>query len=255
MISGSSDQYKDRCNNYPDIYTCIRSYCNERRYIINISADNITAYIVAANATSINIVGREIRIEVTKGNIIFRASPNMPGLHRKFMGEMMKNRAGAEVSVGMSDKSSIVNYSDDMNVMIRSMEKNRMRMMINSQDHSAKFIMMDIDNTSMMWNERQKIRLYLDNQSLRQVMSEQELYDSNESSFWLNMMGRNHMQAVMYIANFSERQVDIMVEDNVTSAATPEVTSTATPEVTKAAVSGTPKTPGFEVVIGYSELP
>ncbi len=203
--------------------------------LVNISADNITAYIVASNATSINIAGREIRIESTKGNIIFRAVPlNMPVMNRKFMEEMMKNRAGAEVSVGKSDKSSIVNYSDDMNVMIRSMEKNRMRMTINSQDHSGKFIMMDIDNTSMMWNEKQKIRLYLDNKSLRQVMSEQELYDAKESSFWLNMMGRNRMQAVMYIANFSERQVDIVVED----------------EVTESAVSGTPKTPGFEVMIG-----
>lgn len=211
--------------------------------IVNISADNITAYIVASNATSINIAGKEIRIESTKGNIIFRAAHvNMPVMNRKFMDEMMKNRAGAEVSVGMSDKSSIVNYSDDMNVMIRSMEKNRMRMTINSQDHSGKFIMMDIDNTSMMWNEKQKIRLYLDNKSLRQVMSEQELYEAKESSFWLNMMGRNCMQAVMYIANFSERQVDIVVED--------EVTPTATPEVTKSAVSGTPKTPGFEVMIG-----
>lgn len=218
---------------------------------VNISADNITAYIVASNATSINIAGKEIRIESTKGNIIFRAAPgNMSVMNRKFMGEMMKNRAGAEVSVGMSDKSSIVNYSDDMNVMIRSMEKNRMRMTINSQDHSGKFIMMDIDNTSMMWNEGQKIRLYLDNKSLKQVMSEQELYDANESSFWLNMMGRNRMQAVMYIANFSERQVDIVVEDNVTSTATPEPTLTFTPEVTKTIVSGTPKTPGFEVMIG-----
>jgi len=217
--------------------------------LVNISADNITAYIVASNATSINIAGKEIRIESTKGNIIFRAAVNV-SVHRKFMEEIRNNRAGAEVSVGMSDKSSIVNYSDDMNVMIRPMEKNRMRMTINSQNHSGKFIMMDIDNTSMLWNEKQKIRLYLDNKSLRQVMSEQEFYDTNESSFWLKMMGRNHMQAVMYISNFSEHQVDIVVEDQVTSTATPEPTLTSTPEVTKTAVSGTSKTPGFEVMIG-----
>jgi len=77
-----------------------------------------------------------------------------------------------------------------------------MRMTINSQNHSGKFIMMDIDNTSMMWNEKQKIRLYLDNKSLREVMSEQELYDAKESAFWLNMMGKNRMQAVMYNCEF-----------------------------------------------------
>src|SRR5659263_423696 len=61
--------------------------------LVNISADNIKAYIVAANATSINIAGREIRIDSTKGNIIFRATPvNLPVMNRKFIGEMMKNR-------------------------------------------------------------------------------------------------------------------------------------------------------------------
>jgi len=58
------------------------------------------------------------------------------------------------------------------------------------------------------------------------------------------------MQGVMYIANFSERQVDIVVEDEVTSTATPGMTPTVTPEVTKSAVSETPETPGFEVMIG-----
>jgi len=214
--------------------------------IVKITADNLTAYIASGNATSVNIAGGEVKIETNKGFTIFRASPvNMPldGMHQRFMGEMMRNRAGAEVSVGDSDKYSIVNYSDDMNVMIRSMEKNRMRMTVNSENLSGKFLMMNIDNSSLMWNERQKVRLYLDNKPMRQVMSEQELYDIKESSFWLNMTGRNRMQAVMYIANFSERQVDIVVEDEGTPAATPEVTKTATT---------TPKTPGFGIVLGLS---
>jgi len=135
-----------------------------------------------------------------------------------------EEQAGAEVSVGVSDKYSIVNYFDDMNVMIRSMERDRMRLMVNSENHSGKFLMMNIDNSSLTWNERQKVRLYLDNKPMRQVMSEQELYEANESSFWLNLMGRNRMQAVMYIANFSERQVDIVVEDEGTPAATLEAT-------------------------------
>ena len=212
--------------------------------IVKITADNLTAYIASGNATSVNIAGGEVKIETDKGFTIFRASPvNMPvdGMHQRFMGEMMRNRAGAEVSVGVSDKYSIVNYFDDMNVMIRSMERDRMRLMVNSENHSGKFLMMNIDNSSLTWNERQKVRLYLDNKPMRQVMSEQELYEANESSFWLNMMGRNRMQAVMYIANFSERQVDIVVEDEGTPAATPEATKTATT---------TPKTPGFGIVLG-----
>jgi hypothetical protein len=214
--------------------------------IVKISSGNLTAYIASGNATSVNIAGGNVSIGIDKGLTIFRASPvNMPmdEMHRGFMGEINKNRAGAEISVGDFDRSSIVNYSEDINVMIRSMEKNRMRMIINSSNHSGKFIMMNIDNSSLIWNEGQKLRLYLDNKPMRQVMSEQELYDANESSFWLTMMGRNRMEAIMYVSNFSERQVDIVVEDEVTPTATPEVTTTGT-------TTATPKTPGFEVALG-----
>ncbi|HMB45143.1 MAG TPA: hypothetical protein VKL21_04910 [Candidatus Methanoperedens sp.] len=212
--------------------------------IVKISSDNLTAYIASGNATSVNIDGANVSIGIDKGFTIFRASPvNMPmsEMHRGFMGEINRNRAGAEISVGDFDESSIVNYSKDMNVMIKSMEKNRMRMMVNSSDHSGKFIMMNIDNSSLMWNEGQKLRLYLDNKPMRQVMGEQELYNATESSFWLTMMGRNRMEAIMYVANFSERQVDIVVEDEATP--TPEVTRTTT-------ATTTPGTPGFEVALG-----
>ncbi len=210
--------------------------------IVKISSDNLTAYIASGNATSVNIGAGNVSIGIDNGFTIFRTSPvNMPmnEMHRRFMGEI--NRAGAEISVGDSDSSSIVNYSKDMNVMIKSMEKNRMRMMVNSSDHSGKFIMMNIDNSSLMWNERQKIRLYLDNKPMRQVMGEQELFNATDSSFWLTMMGRNRMEAIMYVANFTERQVDIVVEDEATP--TPIVTGTTT-------ATTTPKTPGFGAALG-----
>ncbi len=207
--------------------------------IVKIEDGNLTAFIVSTNTTSINIVDGNVIIESSKGNAVFRAVPvNMPmdGMHQKFMGEMMKNRAGAEVSIGKSDKYSIVNYSENINLMIRSMDRNHMRMTINSTNHSGKFIMMNLDNSSMMWSQGKKIRLYLDNVSMRQVMTAEELYDAKESCFWLTTSGDNRMQAMMYIANFSERVVDVVVEDE----STPAPTSTET----------TGKTPGFEIAIG-----
>ncbi len=104
--------------------------------IVKIEDGNLTAFITSTNATSINIAGSEIRIESSRGNAIFRAAPvNMPmyAMHQNFVGEMMKNRVGAEAFVGTSDKYSIVNYSENMNVNIKSMDRNRMRMTINSR--------------------------------------------------------------------------------------------------------------------------
>lgn len=218
--------------------------------VIKIEADNLTAFITGTNATSINIAGDEIKIESSKGNAIFRAVPvNMPVSegHGRFMKEMMKNRAGAEIAVGAYGKYSIANYSEDTNVMIKSMERNRMRMTINSTDPSGKFFMMNLDNSSLAWTERQKIRLYIDSKPMRQVMSEDELYNATVSSFWLTMPGGNRMQAMMYIANFSEHTVDVAVEDAGTP--TPVETPIGTPEKTPAA---TPKTPGFGLAIGVA---
>jgi len=213
--------------------------------IIKIEAGDLTGYIAPTNASSVNIAGGEIRIESNGGeNTVFRAEPvNMPmdTMNQRFMGEMIGNRAGAEVSVGVSDKYSIVNYSGNMNVMIKSMERNHMRMVINSTDHSGKFIIMNLDNSSFMWNQRQKVNFYLDNKPMRHVMTADELYTARDSSFWLTMPGGNRMEAMMYIANFSEHVVDISVEE---VAPTPAGASE-----TKTPVS-TPATPGFEVVLG-----
>ncbi len=216
--------------------------------VIKIEADNLTAFIAGTNSTSINITGDEIKIESSAGNAIFRAVPvNMPvsGGHGRFMKEMMKNRAGAEIAVGAYGKYSIANFSEDTNVMIRSMDRNRMRMTINSTDPAGKFFMMNLDNSSLAWTERQKIRLYIDSKPMRQVMSEDDLYNATVSSFWLTMQGGNRMQAMMYIANFSEHTVDVAVEDEGTPM--PAETPLGTPEKTPAA---TPGTPGFGLAIG-----
>ena len=219
--------------------------------VIKIEADNLTAYIAGTNATSMDIIGDEIKIESSAGNAIFRAVPvNLPLSegHGRFMAEVMKNRAGAEIAVGAYGKYSIANYSEDMNVMIRSMERNRMRMTINSTDPSGRFFMMNLDNSSLVWTDRQRIRLYIDNKPMRQVMSADELYNATESSFWLTMPGGNRMQAIMYIANFSERTVDVVVEEEGTPV--PTATPTATTQAGTPGATATPKTPGFEILLG-----
>ncbi len=218
--------------------------------VIKIEADNLTAFIAGTNATSVDIIGDEIKIESSAGNAIFRAVPvNLPLSegHGKFMAEVMKNRAGAEIAVGAYGKYSIANYSEDLNVMIRSMERNRMRMTINSTDPSGRFFMMNLDNSSLMWSERQRIRLYIDNKPMRQFMSADELYNATESSFWLTMPGGNRMQAIMYIANFSERTVDVVVEEGTP---VPTATPTATTPAGTPGATATPKTPGFEILLG-----
>lgn len=210
---------------------------------IKFTAGNITAFIISEKATS-NIAGSQVTINTNK-DIVFRASPvNMPhdDMEERFMGEVAKKRAGAEVSVGESDKSSIVNYSEDTNVTVDSVESNHMRMTVESSNHSGKFILMNLDNSSLTWTGGQKITLYLDNKPMKQVMTEQELYNATESSFWLNMTGGNKIQALMYIASFSTRQVDVVVGN-----ATPGPTGTA---VETTAPATTPKTPGFEMVLG-----
>ncbi len=214
--------------------------------LVKITSGNITSYIISEKATSTNIAGRQVSIETGIGDTVFRASPvNMPhdDMEERFMGEMMTNRAGAEVSVGKSDKYSIVNYSEDVNVTMESIETDHMRIMINSSDHSGKFILMNIDNSSLMWNEGQKISLHLDNKSMKQVLTERELYSASESSFWLNMAGRKKLQALVYISNFSTRQIEVIVE----AAGTPTTTATSPVSTTKATPT---KTPGFEIALG-----
>ncbi len=142
---------------------------------VEIKAGNITSYIVSEKATSVDIAGRQVNISTDKGEVIFRASPvNMShdDMEKRFMEEVKTKRAAAEVSVGESDKYSIVNYSENMNVTMQSIETDRMRMIINSSDPSGKFILMNIDNSSLTLKEGKKINLYLDNKPIKEVMTE-----------------------------------------------------------------------------------
>ncbi len=218
--------------------------------IVKITAGNITTYIVSEKATSINIVGSQVSINTDIGDTIFRASPvNMPhdDMEDRFMEEMMTKRAGAEVSVGESDKYSIVNYSENVKVTVDSIETDRMRMTIDSSDSSGKFILMNIDNSSLMLGEGQKINLYLDNRPMKQVSTEQELYTASESSFWIGRNGGNKMQALVYISNFSAHQLEVVVEAAVTPAQSPITTTVTAPAATTAPA---PRTPGFEIALG-----
>jgi hypothetical protein len=213
--------------------------------MVKITAGNITAFIVSETATSVNIAGSQVSINTGNGNTVFRASPvNMPhdDMEERFIRDVVTKRDGAEVSVGESDKSSVVNYSDDLNVSVDSVQSDRMRMMVESSNHSGKFILMNLDNSSLTWIEGQKITLYIDNIPMKQVMTEQELYNATDSSFWLNMAGGNKIEALMYVASFSTHEVDVVVG---TATATPTATTSETTTAT-----ATPKTPGFEMALG-----
>ncbi|MCZ7400753.1 MAG: hypothetical protein O8C61_00860 [Candidatus Methanoperedens sp.] len=219
-----------------------------------IEVNNLTAFIAAQNAASIEIAGRKINIGSSKGNIIFRAQPvNLPmnGRPQERMIEIMNNRAGAEISAGSNGTMSIINYSDNISLDVRSMGKNRMRFTIDSTDHSGKFIMMNLDNSSLTWNASQKIHVYLDGKPIRQVMSADMLYMANRSSFWLTAPFLNRMQGIIYISNFSQRTVDLVVEDAkpMMMAAATNVTTTVETNVTTTAQQPA-RTPGFEIGIG-----
>jgi len=92
-------------------------------------------------------------------------------------------------------------------------------------------------------NEEQKISLHLDNKPMKEVLTERELYSASESSFWLNMTGRKRLQALVYISNFSTRQIDVVVE----AAGTPATTETVSTTVPT-------KTPGFEIALGVMSI-
>ncbi len=217
--------------------------------IVTITAGNVTAFIVSG-AASISISGSQISININHGIIVFRASPvNLPhdDMEEQFMGQVMVNKTGAEVSVGESDKSSIVNFSSNVSVTVDSVEANRMTMTVESSDHAGKLILMNIDNSSLMLTEGQNVTLYLDGKPMKEVMTEQELYSASESSFWINRAGPNKMEALVYISTFSTHTIDIVVGAAATPAPTTVIQATVTEQPTP---TPTPRAPGFELAVG-----
>ena len=133
-------------------------------------------------------------------------------MHRAFTREIARNRTGAEVCLGMGGSISVVDYSQRMQVQTQSMTTERIQLRVNCTDPEGKMLAFNLDNTSLMLQDRDMLRIYYDGEPMQCVDDPDKVFNATQAQCYISQESRERAQIMMYIPEFSEHTIDIVVE-------------------------------------------
>ena len=216
---------------------------------IEVEGSDIVVYIISASVDTIDISGDNGLISITSPadcSVVVRAVPvNMHGLdnvHGMFVREMAGNRVGADVNLGKGGSISVVNYAREMHVELQSMTQDMIRLQVNCTDPAGRIMAFNLDNTSLMLQEMDRIGIHYDGTPMACVNDPGLVFNATTATCWISQQTREQAQVMMYIPEFSEHIIDIVVESDEADE-TDEV-----PTTTETGV------PGFEAIIAVLGL-
>ncbi|MBC2701418.1 MAG: hypothetical protein HF976_08410 [ANME-2 cluster archaeon] len=218
---------------------------------IEVEDSDIVVYIISASVDTIDISGDNGPISITSqadSSVVVRAVPvNMQGqgldnVHGMFVREMAGDRVGAEVSLGKGDSMSVVNYAEEMHVELQSMTQDMIQLRVNCTDPAGRIMAFNLDNTSLMLQEMDRIGIHYDGTRMACVNDPELVFNATTATCWISQQTREQAQIMMYIPEFSEHTIDIVVESDE-AAEVP--TTTETPDT---------KVPGFAALSAVLSL-
>jgi hypothetical protein len=227
--------------------------------LIRIESGNVVGYISGTGIISSSVSGSKVNVDTSSNSaVVFRASPvNMPiynNLHQRLSQEIARNRMGMEVTIGRNRSYNAINYSERLQLRVQEMDPDRIRLRINATEPAGKIIAINLDNTSLVFRERDRLRIHYDGQPVQCVDDPNMVFNATDRPVcWISpIQDRVRAQLMLHIPSYSEHTIDIMVEPEET--VTPTLTATVVPTNTTGMPAETQKTPGFEVLVSLIGL-
>ena len=225
--------------------------------MVKIESGNIVGYISGTAIVSSTVSTTQVRIDASpNGAVIFRARPvNMPDtMYRRFSQEVARNRVGMEIAFGSNGTYDAINYSRGIQLRDREILQDRIRLRINATDQDGPIIAISLDNTSLLLRERDRLRIHYDGTPIDCVNDPNMVFDGTDKPLcWISpIQDRVRAQVMIYIPNYSEHTIDILVEPEVTG--TPTVPPTVSATITTVMPTVTEKTPGFGLTLSLGVL-
>jgi len=194
---------------------------SEEENIIKIVASDIVVYIIYASSDTVDISEDNYLISITSpadSFVVVRAVPvNMHGLdnvHGMFARELAGNRVGAEVCLGAGGSLSVVNYAKEMHVELQSMTQDMIQLRVNCTDPAGRIMAFNLDNTSLMLQQSDRLRIHYDGTPMACVDDPGQVFNATRATCWISQQTREQAQIMIYIPEFSEHTIDIVVESD-----------------------------------------
>lgn len=223
--------------------------------MVKIESGNIVGYIAGKDVDTSTVSKTQVIIDVSPNNaLIFRAIPvNMPNdIHRRFSQEVARNRVGMEIAFGRNGTYNAINYSAGIQLRDQEMLQDRIRLRFNATGQVGPIIALNLDNTSLLIRDRDRLRIHYDGMPMDCVNDPIIVFNGTDRPLcWISpIQNRVRAQLMIYNPRYSEHTIDILVEPEVTAVVSPTINVTMTtvmPAVTE-------KTPGFDLMISLGGL-
>ncbi len=215
---------------------------------IEVEGSDIVVYIISASEDTVDISVDNGLISITSpadSSVVVRAVPvNMRGqgldnVHGMFVREMAGNRVGAEVCLGAGGSFSVVNYAEEMHVELQSMTQEMIQLRVNCTDPAGRIMAFNLDNTSLMIQEMERLGIHYDGTPMACVNDPELVFNATTATCWISQQTREQAQVMMYIPEFSEHTIDIVVESDEAAEVPTTPETTETPDT---------KVPGFAAI-------
>lgn len=219
--------------------------------LVKITSGNIVGELISNNIT----ISSENKLAIKtspSGIIVFRVSPvNMPmfgDLQERIAREIANNRMGTEVSIS-SNTVSTANFTD-VETTVQAMGNASISMKVSSSTTAGRTISINLDNSSLVVGNNQKLVIRYDGKDLQCVSDPNMVFNgTDQPACWISPIQNGvKTQILIFVPHFSEHNIEIAVEP--VGGETPETIATNA-TVTKTEVTATTtttKSPGFEIL-------
>ena len=195
---------------------------------------SIRAYL-RLGGVKISINGSSIEVAIGEtGHLKFMSVPaNGYGgseYRYKYTKSVMNGSIDSELDIVTSKGKSLAqkfNYEGKVEMKLKSMERNRLKIIVSSEEHKGKVVAIGIDKDSMGNSKKDQLRVKLDGESLKKASGMEEVIDSSgdKGKYWLEEHAGGY-HALVYVPEFSEHELVIeqaSVKDDSTSSPIPDI--------------------------------
>ncbi len=192
---------------------------NARRYTLTMN--DFEVYINTPNDSS--MIDDEIKVHSNgTGHSLFMTIPgygNQSKEHqRKVADGAMNGKIGGEMEIVGSGENAVshkVAYRQNLNMQVKSMEKNRMRLRVESQEHNGTRMMVRFEKEALNL-EQNKVQVKLDGEKMEKATFEKVMEGGEKAKYSVQEGENGIVEVCMNVPSFSEHEITIQKAEKET---------------------------------------
>ena len=187
---------------------------------------SVPAYL-RIGAAGIDINGSTVIVDISgNGHFMFTSisgkSCGSSEYRYKYTMALMNGSIDSELHIVSSKGETLMQkfeYRGMVQMKVRSLEKNRIRIIVESEEHKGKVVGINVDKDTLNAKNSKEIAVMLDGEGMKKASGVEEVLgaEGDEGVYWI-VESPEGMQALIYVPSFSEHEITLENTGEIESA-------------------------------------